>query len=85
MISASTAISTRPRTISRRVTSARETPRSVRVALVSATMKPAMKKKPGATGTPVKRVRNCMRPSNAGAGPAASSSAPRPALNMSEA
>ena len=53
--------------------------------LVSATMKPAMKKKPGATGTPRKRVRNWKRPPNTGAGPAASSSAARPALNMSEA
>jgi hypothetical protein len=48
-------------------------------------MKPAMKQKPGATGTPVKRVRNWKKPSKTGAGPTASSSAARPALNMSDA
>jgi hypothetical protein len=85
MIRASTAMSTSPRTTRRRVTSPCETPRFSRAALVSATMNPAMKKKPGATGTPVKRVRNCARLPAAGAAAAASSSPPRPALNMSDA
>ena len=49
-----------------RVTSACETPRCSRAMLVSATMKPAMKKNPGATGTPVNRVRNWNRPPKTG-------------------
>ena len=61
------------------------TPRSARATLVSATMNPAMKKNPGATGTPVNRVRNCNRSAGAAGATAASSSAPRPALNISEA
>ena len=85
MMSASTAMSTKPRINKRRVTSACVTPRFSRARLVSATMKPAMKKNPGATGTPVKRVRNWKMSPNTGAGPAANSSAARPALNMSDA
>ena len=85
MISASTAIRTRPRINNRRVTSACGTPRFSRAPLVRAIMNPAMKKKPGATGTPVKRVRNWKTLPKSGAGVAANSSAARPALNISDA
>ena len=85
MIRASTAISTSPRITSLRVMSRSGTPRAARDRLVIATMKPAMKKKPGATGTPVKRVRNCQKSAAAAGGTAASSSPGRPALYISEA